>query len=56
MKSIRYQLLGIGFLLFAFCPYVIGITTGYPPAYMFAGICIQIVGIILVIIGFGIKD
>lgn len=55
MKSIKYQLLGIAFLLFAASPYIIGITTD-ASIYMFAGILIQIIGIILVIIGFQKKD
>lgn len=55
MVSIKYQLLGLGMILFASCPYIIGITTD-APQYMFAGVIIQIIGFILVIIGFNKKE
>ena len=51
MKSIKYQLLGIGILLFAASPYIIGIMTN-TTTYFFAGLFLQIIGILVVVLGF----
>ncbi len=51
MEQIKILLLGIGILLFSICNYIVGYTTD-ANMYMFLGLFMEIVGIIILLIGF----
>ena len=55
MEQIKILLLGIGILLFSICNYIVGCTTD-ANMYMFLGLFMEIVGIIILLIGFFKKN
>ena len=55
MEQIKILLLGIGILLFSISNYIVGYTTD-ANMYMFLGLFMEIVGIIILLIGFFKKN
>ena len=55
MEQIKILRLGIGILLFSICNYIVGYTTD-ANMYMFLGLFMEIVGIIILLIGFFKKN
>ena len=55
MEQIKILLLGIGILLFSICNYIVGYTTD-ANMYMFLGLFMEIVCIIILLIGFFKKN
>ena len=51
IEQIKILLLGIGILLFSICNYIVGYTTD-ANMYMFLGLFMEIVGVIILLIGF----
>ncbi len=55
MKGIKYQLLGIGLLLFAICVLIFALSEN-DTAYFCISMAIQMLGLVMLIIGFLKED
>lgn len=55
MSGLKYMVLGLGILLFAICMYVFGISLDSPPS-MFLALFSQIIGVVLIFVGFFKKE